>query len=156
MKRLCRYCKALFDGRPEFVYCTAVCGAAHRAILSRRPQRPTKVPREYPPRPVPTAPLTDAERRIRRHARSAVRYALETGRLTRGACEQDGRSCEGPIEAHHDDYSRPLAVRWLCRAHHRQADSRKFARFGNANGSRNRNGIATECLTMVKNQAGAP
>ncbi|WP_218650451.1 hypothetical protein [Brevundimonas sp. P7753] len=22
------------------------------------------------------------------------------------------------VDAHHDDYSRPLDVRWLCRAHH--------------------------------------
>ena len=23
-----------------------------------------------------------------------------------------------PIDAHHEDYGRPLAVRWLCPAHH--------------------------------------
>ena len=29
--------------------------------------------------------------------------------------------CGNPkVDAHHDDYSRPRDVRWLCRAHHRQ------------------------------------
>lgn len=47
----------------------------------------------------------------------AVRRALASGHLTRGPCEVGG-DCAGRIEAHHDDYSRPLAVRWLCRKHH--------------------------------------
>lgn len=28
--------------------------------------------------------------------------------------------CGEKAEAHHDDYSRPGDVRWLCRLHHRQ------------------------------------
>ena len=31
-------------------------------------------------------------------------------------------------EAHHDDYSKPDKVRWLCRIHHRQADIQRRAR----------------------------
>jgi len=58
-------------------------------------------------------------------ARAEVRRALRQGRLVRPEyCEEcggegrpykDGRS---PIQAHHDDYSRPLDVRWLCRDCH--------------------------------------
>jgi hypothetical protein len=50
-------------------------------------------------------------------ARRAVATALQAGRLTRGACEDAG-DCAGPVQAHHDDYAKPLEVRWLCRRHH--------------------------------------
>lgn len=45
-------------------------------------------------------------------AHSAVGHALRSGKLTRLPCEGcgDGRL----VHAHHDDYSKPLEVRWLC------------------------------------------
>lgn len=58
--------------------------------------------------------------RIKAHR--AVSYAVRTGRLARGPCELAGQGCKGRIEAHHDDYSRPLEVRWACRRHHEQLD----------------------------------
>lgn len=48
-------------------------------------------------------------------ARRKVRDAVSTGKLIRQPCEVCGHS---PVEAHHDDYSRPLDVRWLCKRHH--------------------------------------
>lgn len=48
-------------------------------------------------------------------AHVAVHRATESGRLTRMPCEVCGKR---KSEAHHDDYSRPLDVRWLCRKHH--------------------------------------
>jgi len=51
--------------------------------------------------------------------RIKTRQAIARGKLTRQPCEACGAT---PVEAHHDDYSRPLDVRWLCtpchRAHH--------------------------------------
>lgn len=49
-------------------------------------------------------------------ATRAVAYAIKKGRLVRMPCE----ACGEKAEAHHDDYSKPLAVRWLCRPHHMQ------------------------------------
>jgi len=46
-----------------------------------------------------------------------VFYATHTGRLQRQEiCEVCGGS--RMIEAHHDDYSKPLIVRWLCHQCH--------------------------------------
>ena len=46
-------------------------------------------------------------------ARSAVADALERGVLVRpGNCENCHRPAK--VHGHHDDYSRPLEVRWLC------------------------------------------
>ena len=50
-------------------------------------------------------------------ARNAVENALRYGRLTRKPCEVCG--CD-KAEAHHEDYSKPLDVVWLCRTHHMQ------------------------------------
>lgn len=44
-------------------------------------------------------------------ARTAVGNALRDGRLQRGPCEKCGAA---KVEAHHEDYSKPLEVRWLC------------------------------------------
>lgn len=53
----------------------------------------------------------------RNRARQRVCYAIKTGKLERQPCEICG---EIKTHAHHDDYSRPLDVRWLCTQHHRE------------------------------------
>lgn len=51
----------------------------------------------------------------RRAAHVAVGNALRDGRLFRKPCEVCGAT---KVHAHHDDYAKPLEVRWLCRRHH--------------------------------------
>ena len=48
-------------------------------------------------------------------AHYATTIAVRDGRLVRKPCGVCGAA---KAQAHHDDYSQPLAVRWLCRAHH--------------------------------------
>lgn len=48
-------------------------------------------------------------------ASSEVARALRNGTLVRQPCAVCGVE---PAVAHHDDYARPLDVRWLCRSHH--------------------------------------
>lgn len=48
----------------------------------------------------------------------AVGNALRDGRLKKGPCEKCGTIEK--IQGHHDDYSKPLEVRWLCFQHHRE------------------------------------
>jgi len=45
-----------------------------------------------------------------------VSNAIRDGRLKRMPCE----ICGGKSHAHHEDYSKPLEVRWLCPIHHQQ------------------------------------
>lgn len=49
-------------------------------------------------------------------AQRYVALALFFGDLVRGLCEITG--CLRPTVAHHDNYTKPLEVRWLCRQHH--------------------------------------
>ncbi|WP_291409970.1 hypothetical protein [Devosia sp.] len=48
-------------------------------------------------------------------AHLAVQKALKSGALIKTPCEVCG---EPKVDAHHDDYRFPLAVRFLCRRHH--------------------------------------
>jgi hypothetical protein len=50
-------------------------------------------------------------------AHAIVRVALRKGSLRRGRCEVCGSY---RVDAHHDDYTQPLVVRWLCRRHHQR------------------------------------
>lgn len=55
----------------------------------------------------------------KRKAQGILWEALRAGRIVRQPCEACG--VEHPtarVEAHHDDYSKPLDVRWLCSQHH--------------------------------------
>jgi ribosomal protein S27AE len=57
-------------------------------------------------------------------ARRVVRLAVAAGILKRRRCEK----CKATkTHAHHDDYSQPLRVRWLCAKHHveRHAELKK-------------------------------
>lgn len=66
-----------------------------------------------------TDPLTPKEEEARRkqRAREAVSRAVAAGRLVRQPCEKCGGS---RVQAHHDDYSKPLDVRWLCPKDHNE------------------------------------
>lgn len=51
----------------------------------------------------------------KKRAHGIVKRAVRGGRLLRRPCEVCGESV---AQAHHDDYSKPLDVRWLCAQHH--------------------------------------
>jgi hypothetical protein len=51
--------------------------------------------------------------KARANARAYANVYLRRGKLKRKPCW-----CGAVGQMHHDDYSRPLAVVWLCRNHH--------------------------------------
>ena len=69
---------------------------------------------------IPT-PYRESKRRYtQRHPEKVashriVRRAIMLGELVRQACETCGID---PAQAHHEDYSKPLDVVWLCKKHH--------------------------------------
>lgn len=50
-------------------------------------------------------------------ARQLVNIAIKIGRIMRQPC---GVCASVRSEAHHDDYSKPYEIRWLCRQHHNE------------------------------------
>lgn len=59
---------------------------------------------------------SDPEEMVKVYVRSITSNAIKRGELIRQPCEV----CftVESVEAHHDDYTKPLDVRWLCRLHH--------------------------------------
>lgn len=53
---------------------------------------------------------------IKRAAQNLIKNLIRSGKLLEEPCE----ICQTKedLNAHHDDYSLPLVVRWLCRKHH--------------------------------------
>jgi len=82
--------------------------AAYERERAQRPERKAMVI-EYQRKRIGTAERT---------ARSRVSNALRDGRLVRQPCEVCQATAR--VQAHHDDYSKPLDVRWLCFTHHRE------------------------------------
>ncbi len=50
-------------------------------------------------------------------AHNSVNNAIRDRRLIKGSCEVCGAT---ETHGHHDDYSKPLDVRWLCAIHHNE------------------------------------
>ena len=51
-------------------------------------------------------------------AHTMVNNAIRDGRLFKMSCEKCNET--KAVHAHHDDYLKPLNVRWLCAVHHKQ------------------------------------
>ena len=82
-----------------------VLWAAKLAANSRSAKRNREKRKEY-----------DRSREFaKQSARRIVRNRVYRGTLEKKPCEVCGRV---DSQAHHDDYSKPLAIRWLCSTHH--------------------------------------
>ncbi len=66
---------------------------------------------------------TESQRRYpqKTRARWMLAHAVKRGKLIRGSCQTCGKP-NG--QAHHDDYSKPLDVKWFCPLHHREYEDK--------------------------------
>lgn len=60
---------------------------------------------------------------IKYFARHSVKNAMRRGEMIKMPCEVCKTTED--IQAHHDDYTKPLIVRWLCRKHHSEYHKNK-------------------------------
>jgi hypothetical protein len=67
------------------------------------------------------------EQKRKANARARARVALSRGQLTRQRCQ----GCGGPhAQMHHEDYSKPLEVVWLCQRCHSNEHNRHHRNWG--------------------------
>lgn len=72
--------------------------------------------------------------KLQKEAHRLTKEAVNSGKLIRQSCEVcfEEKGIEGREEeshAHHDDYSKPLDVRWLCSSHHARLGRRRWPAF---------------------------
>ena len=56
---------------------------------------------------------------LKHKCRQAFERAVHAGILRRGCCEFCGNT---KTQGHHEDYTKPYQVRWLCRKHYKLVD----------------------------------
>ena len=124
MIRSCEFCKKEFDVCHRVVkrgwgrFCGRSCASKHKAMtISKKDMSGDKNPmwkggiskNNYHYKKLQKQRYPE---RIR--AREKLSYAVKSGKIQRGVC-----ACGDPnTHAHHEDYSKPLEVIWLCRKHH--------------------------------------
>lgn len=83
--------------------------AAYEKQYRKRPDVRTRLAAKWHER------IASPEERHKYECRWKTQRAIESGKLIRQPCEV----CSSvPTDAHHDDYTKPLDVRWLCRQCH--------------------------------------
>lgn len=94
-----------------------------------------------------------ARNREKTKAQNSLNYAIRKGDIVRGNCEECGTSEK--VHAHHDDYSKPLQVKWLCFMCHKLAhpvdDEDKRVKFEGAKRA-DVSGIKNPCSRLTEEQ----
>lgn len=134
MQRVCKKCGVMYVVTEAMVrnrsYACRAC--ASRASVERaKRNRERKRASNNAWHAKNSANRADATRSYRkRHpeanaAHQAVATAIRNGTLSRQPCSVCGA---GRAHAHHDDYSKPLSVIWLCHRHHMERHAMLAAR----------------------------
>ena len=90
----------------------------HAATARRDPDAVTRANRNR---------VRPPEHRERERVRHQTRRAVANGTIVRENCER----CANPFtHAHHEDYSKPLAVNWFCPYHHSERHRERAATVG--------------------------
>lgn len=116
-------CGKYFDSR-----CKPCRAVFHKQYYENNRERIRKRVQELNKLPHRRAANTEVSRRMRNKfpekykARTAVGNALRNGSLKRKPCWCG----ETKVEAHHEDYSKPLDVVWLCIKHHMDLDGKRL------------------------------
>jgi len=116
--------------RKRDMRCLSCSRAKNKAQRALNPERTRKMARDrmrkhrltaiHKSRPCTAADRARAakysrENKPKKRAHNIVQRAINLGRLQRQPCEV---CLAVKSQAHHDDYSKPLQVRWLCATHH--------------------------------------
>lgn len=99
----------------------------YEKIAEEARERTKERERNHPEKILESRLKTHMRNPTKRNAQRVVEYAVKSGVLVKPhVCSKCGATdAERRIEAHHDDYARPLDVEWMCTPCHRAADAKR-------------------------------
>jgi len=135
MNKQCKKCKKTKPINEFYVHAQMtngrlnICKECVRDRVSKHSQTEhgKEVARMWYKTPKGKAKLSRHTKRFRRlnpekyKAHLVANNAIRSGKLIKQPCIICG---DKKAEKHHDDYSKPLAVKWFCRKHHREYEGR--------------------------------
>lgn len=119
-----RYQKGVVKGVPRVWYSwynqCRDCMRVNDRFYKRKDYDPVKQRRKRAIRKARGKDIECAKRMMAKYpekyaARNKLRLAVYAGKIKKLACEMCG---DPKTHGHHEDYSKPLDVRWLCAKHH--------------------------------------
>jgi predicted RNA-binding Zn-ribbon protein involved in translation (DUF1610 family) len=132
----CLLCGVVFQARSDKIrigqtkYCSRSCSGKAGSQIFHKDKVPKENLTHSKPRIKSAAPKTRAEINRRKKLLERQRYPekfkarIIAQRALRRRNKSADKSCEKcgdkEVQMHHDDYSKPLEVRWLCRKHHNE------------------------------------
>jgi len=104
-------------GGPKEVLTAGYCNKCHsyKARARRKVNRESAIFIENERNKVNERYRNDPDFALKKLVRAATNKCIKAGILVKKPCEVCGNK---KVDAHHDDYQKPLDVRWLCRLHH--------------------------------------
>ncbi len=97
--------------------CKACAKKDVRENRAKRREYYNEKDRERASKGLPRRLAWQKKNKLIRIAHRIVTKALKAGKIRREKCQVCG---DPKALAHHEDYSKPLDVRWLCQTHHRR------------------------------------
>ncbi len=115
---ICGTCRLPYEGQNKR-FCSTKC-YEERELTKDELSHLDKI-RKLPKRAI--IKYTD-ELHIKKRARNILQRAIENNKIERKPCEKCG---DIKSQGHHEDYSKPLDVIWLCPKHHTKLHYDKYA-----------------------------
>ena len=103
--------------RPRPVYCRSCSGQNRRESTERNAEQRREYQRNYNAQRKEATKERNSLYRMMYPERVKAHKAANRAGLLQQPCEVCGAV---PAEMHHNDYSKPLEVRWLCNRHHQR------------------------------------
>jgi hypothetical protein len=121
LQRICKLCKVepvTIPGALRCTVCRRLCGRCKEDLRGKSSRYCNSCQAQYMRDTRPAYKDLSEDQKERSRCRAYANTYLKRGLIEKKPCEVSG--CRAPACMHHEDFSRPLKIRWICRSHLRE------------------------------------